>query len=488
MGVTRRLAGWAAAWALAGPSAASADGLDAERFVPAISAEGGFVQEHPSVPLHLGWSLGLFANVADDPVVERNRAGDVVRRPLDTAGSADLVGSVGLFGRLELGLHVPVRFLYEGDAVSSGGTTLSASGGLGDLRFVPKVVALRSGNLDRHFLLGFALPLSFPTGDETAFRGAGGVTVEPRLLFAAHLGRIGLGFDVGYKWRAEHPATLPYGDEIRLGPWATYSATDALTLRLEAYGGKQVGAEVDGADFPFEVLVGADYRVGDVAFYGGASLGVTDGVGDPDVRGVLGVRFRKGTPPQRGYRDSDGDGVVDHDDGCPDDAEDKDGFHDDDGCPEPDNDQDGILDGDDECPELSGDADRRGCPRRTFVTIEDGKMVIIGKVQFGSGSADIDPTSEPLLDQIGQALDANTQITKLRIEGHTDNVGDDALNQKLSQQRAEAVKTALVKRGVAAGRLDTNGIGEARPIAPNDTAGGRQKNRRVEFLIVGGSQ
>ena len=119
--------------------------------------------------------------------------------------------------------------------------------------------------------------------------------------------------------------------------------------------------------------------------------------------------------------------------------------------------------------------------------IDDGKIFIFGKVQFRTGSAEIDKNSDELLDQIAQGLDANTQVKHVRIEGHTDNVGDPGVNQKLSQARAESVKQALIKRHVDGGRLDTRGLGETQPVAPNTSAGGRQKNRRVEFVIVEGS-
>jgi outer membrane protein OmpA-like peptidoglycan-associated protein len=120
------------------------------------------------------------------------------------------------------------------------------------------------------------------------------------------------------------------------------------------------------------------------------------------------------------------------------------------------------------------------------VKIEDGKIFIFGKVQFRSGSAVIDRNSEPLLDQIAQGLNANSQVKHVRIEGYTDNVGDPRINQKLSEARANSVKEALERRHVDSDRLVTRGFGETRPIAPNDSAGGRQKNRRVEFLIMEG--
>jgi outer membrane protein OmpA-like peptidoglycan-associated protein len=476
----RSTAALAAGWICACAAVAAADGLDGERFVPAIGAEGGFVNEHPAVPFHLGWSLGLFVHGADDQIVEVDGNDAVIGKPLDTGVTADLVASLGLFGRLELGLHLPLHLVYEGDPYGG----LEASAGLGDLRFVPKIAIVRAGSLDRHFLLGIALPVSFPTGDGDALRGADGFTLGGQLLLAGHLGRVGLGASVGYRWRSEHPAGLPWGDGVGIGPWLSIGLTDSLSLRGEMYAEKLVGTDAGSADFPIEVLGGLELRLGGVALYGGASFGLTDGVGDPDFRIIGGVRYRRNAPDRQGFKDSDGDRVLDKDDGAPYEAEDEDGFRDDDGVPEPDNDGDGILDGDDECPELTGEPARRGCPAKTYVLIEDGKILIIGKIQFTTGSTDIDKNSDPLLDQIAQALDANPQVKKVRIEGHTDNVGGTALNQKLSEERAAAVKKALVKRGVDGDRLETRGYGETRPIAPNASPGGRQKNRRVEFVIV----
>lgn len=464
----------------ASTAAAVADGLDGERFTPATSAEGGFVNEHPAVPFHLGWGLGLFLNFAHDQIVEVDANDDVIGKPVQTGLTTDLVGSLGLFGRVELGLHLPLHLIYDGDPYGS----LAASAGLGDLRFVPKIAIARRGTLERHFLFGLALPISVPTGDDDSLRGASGITLGARLLFAGHLGKLGLGMDAGYRWRSQHPAGLPWGDGITFGPWLSYGLTDKLGLRAEAYAEKAVGADVGGADFPIEVLGGVEYRIGSVALYGGASFGLTDGIGDPDFRLIGGVRLRKAAPRRQGFEDSDGDGVLDKDDEAPFEPEDVDGYRDGDGAPEPDNDGDGVPDGDDECPELAGEADRRGCPAKTYVMIEDSQIVIIGKVQFKSGSAEIEEKSDPLLDQIAQALIANPQVKKVRIEGYTDNVGRPASNRKLSKERAGAVKIALVKRGVDKGRLDARGLGEARPIAPNRSAGGRQKNRRVEFVIV----
>lgn len=459
---------------------ARAQGLDAERFVPAVGTEPGFTFEHPMVPAHFGWGLGLFLNVADDPVVIR-QDDEVVSRVVDTAATVDLLGSVGFFGWAELGVGLPLHVMYSGDDGSAAGE------GVGDLRLVPKVLALRTGTADSHFLLGFGLPLTFPTGDDEELRGAGGFTMEPRVMAAWHLGALGLGANLGYRWRAEHPAGLPWGDEIAMSFAASYQVADPLILQAELFGGKQVNTDADGADFPLELLGGLIYRMTDsLDLHGGAGIGTTDGIGDPDFRVVVGVRFHRGVPERHGFLDQDGDEILDKDDECPEDVEDLDDFEDADGCPEPDNDEDGVPDETDECPDLpeeqGGDGD--GCPSKTYVKIVNGEMEIFGKVQFKTGSAEIEEKSDPLLDQIAAAMKANPQVKKVRIEGHTDDVGDDGINQKLSEQRAGSVKKALVSRDVDEDRLDTAGYGESKPAAPNGTPAGRAKNRRVEFIIT----
>ncbi len=465
---------------------ASGQGLDAERFAPAVGTEAGFSFEHPSVPFHLGWGLGLFFDVADDPVVER-AGDDVLSRPLDTAASIDLVGSLGLFGWSELGVHLPLQMIYDGDDYAAGGAMLSPETGVGDLRLVPKFLLVRSGSAERHFLLGFSLPVSLPTGDEAALRGAGGATVEPRLSLAIHGETLGLGLAAGYRWRDEHPVGLPYGDEIALSAMGSLAITDALSFQAELFGGKQIDADVEGADFPFEALAGLIYAVGDSwDLHGGAGLGMTDGIGDPDLRAVVGLRYRHRAPERHGFLDRDQDGLLDKDDDCPTDIEDLDGFEDEDGCPEADNDEDGIADDNDECPDLpeerGGDGD--GCPSRTYVKIIDGQLHVFGKIRFPTGSAEVEQRSSPLLDQLAVALRGNPQVTRVRIEGHTDDIGEAAFNQGLSEKRAESVKRALEQREIDAYRLEARGYGESRPAAPNKTPAGRAKNRGVEFIIV----
>ncbi|HET9572042.1 MAG TPA: OmpA family protein [Bacteroidales bacterium] len=107
----------------------------------------------------------------------------------------------------------------------------------------------------------------------------------------------------------------------------------------------------------------------------------------------------------------------------------------------------------------------------------------LDNVQFKSGSNVLIPSSYIMLDQVAGILKTNTQWTTLRIAGHTDNVGADANNLKLSQARAAAVKKYLVSKGVPTAKMVSIGFGETKPIATNDTPEGRQQNRRVEFEI-----
>jgi outer membrane protein OmpA-like peptidoglycan-associated protein len=213
--------------------------------------------------------------------------------------------------------------------------------------------------------------------------------------------------------------------------------------------------------------------------------------------------------------DKDGDGTNDDKDKCPEEPEDKDGFQDEDGCPDLDNDSDGMPDGQDKCPAESGPAENGGCPdtdkdgdgivdrldkcpEEVGIQDEKGcakqyKMVVVKKdrieikkqIKFGTASAKIvGKESFAILGDVAQVLRDMPTLKKLRIEGHTDSVGNDAKNLKLSQNRADSVMAQLIKLGIDPGRLEAVGFGETRPIASNATKAGRAENRRIEFNVV----
>lgn len=199
--------------------------------------------------------------------------------------------------------------------------------------------------------------------------------------------------------------------------------------------------------------------------------------------------------------DSDGDGVLDGQDRCPNtpagrkvDAT---------GC-ELDSDKDGVADAQDKCPntpagqkvnadgcELDSDGDGIAdsadkCPT-VFAKTADGcpaaapaKLVLEG-VNFDTDQATLKDDATATLNQAADSLKQWGDV-KVEVAGHTDNVGTDAYNQSLSQRRADAVRSYLIGKGVAADRLTAKGYGETQPVADNATEAGRYKNRRVELV------
>jgi outer membrane protein OmpA-like peptidoglycan-associated protein len=118
------------------------------------------------------------------------------------------------------------------------------------------------------------------------------------------------------------------------------------------------------------------------------------------------------------------------------------------------------------------------------VEVKKDRIEIKEKIQFAYNAAEILPASDGLLGEVAAALKEHAEIKKLTINGHTDSDGEVAYNQELSQRRATAVLNWLKGHGVAAARLHAKGFGESQPIADNATPEGKEKNRRVEFLIT----
>jgi outer membrane protein OmpA-like peptidoglycan-associated protein len=180
--------------------------------------------------------------------------------------------------------------------------------------------------------------------------------------------------------------------------------------------------------------------------------------------------------------DSDQDGVADYMDKCPNTR--KGAGVDESGCPL-DSDGDGIVDYMDNCPGTpkGTQVDYAGCPRVTATKsakVTDSGTWLYEDIQFDTGSAKIKSVSYPVLDEIAKLLTDNPSL-KVEIQGHTDSAGSRAMNMRLSKERANSVAAYLVNKGVTADQLTTAGYGPTRPVASNDSAAGRAKNRRVEL-------
>lgn len=182
--------------------------------------------------------------------------------------------------------------------------------------------------------------------------------------------------------------------------------------------------------------------------------------------------------------DNDQDGVADADDKCPMQPEDKDLFEDSDGCPDPDNDGDSVPDVDDRCPMVAGPVDNGGCPKQyEHIVVTSEKIELKQKVFFETNKAAIMSRSYGLLAEIANVLQIRPTL-RLRIEGHTDARGRPERNMRLSEARANEVRAHLVGLGIDGDRLEARGFGSEQPIETNKTGTGRERNRRVEFVIT----
>ncbi|TRX23456.1 OmpA family protein [Flavobacterium franklandianum] len=203
-----------------------------------------------------------------------------------------------------------------------------------------------------------------------------------------------------------------------------------------------------------------------------------DGIADKDdaCPEVAGLAAFQGCP------DTDGDGLADKDDKCPTVAGPKSNG----GCPVLDADKDGVPDLEDDCPTVAGPASNKGCPEVTPEAIESLKIQA-RSVFFNSGKSTFkvgDAATIASLDAMREIL-RNYPNAKFSIEGHTDSDGSNAFNQKLSEDRANSVRNALIEKGVKADNLTAVGFGESKPVASNKTKAGKAQNRRTEVKHVG---
>jgi outer membrane protein OmpA-like peptidoglycan-associated protein len=200
--------------------------------------------------------------------------------------------------------------------------------------------------------------------------------------------------------------------------------------------------------------------------------GIIDGI--DDCIETPGPKENNGCP----WPDTDEDGLLDKDDDCPTIP----GPKDNNGCPFTDTDEDGTLDKDDECPNTPGPIENKGCPILEQKIVEVLKTAF-DNLEFRTSKDIILSDSKPSLEELSEVLTERPEWT-LEISGHTDNVGNADKNMVLSKKRAESVMRFLISKGVSESQLVIKFFGETTPIADNNTAEGRQKNRRVEMKIT----
>jgi OOP family OmpA-OmpF porin len=450
---------------------------------------------------------------------------------------------VELLDRFAFQVELPVIVFQSGGSTSTAGGDAVAIKPVApmDMRLDFRAILFR--NDTRSFKLGAEAAVWVPTGNALSFGGdgsaSGGLSLSAeidlkKVFFVFNTGPqfrpVGgvNDFSVANEWRYAGGAFLPLRDgafrlgaqlfgSIGFGQKGTYTAPNTplewLAEMRMALGAKKRGWLSFGGGTRLTSGYAPDFRVVALAGYSfpvadteppspgkrfkterykehGAD---TDHDGIPDDIDLCPTDAEDGKPPNPddgcpALADRDGDGIPDVNDKCPDQPEDFDGIDDADGCPEDDADKDGIADAQDACPKEPGDADpdpkKNGCPKFIRRITGSSEIQILKTIEFATGKATILPKSYPILDEVVRLVKVNPDIAHLDIEGHTDNKGSDDLNERLSNDRAHAVMKYMVEHSIEEGRLSAAGYGPKRPIADNNTADGRQRNRRVEFHIV----
>jgi outer membrane protein OmpA-like peptidoglycan-associated protein len=567
----------AAVLMLVGESELAAQMPAAETFEPQAVAESSIWSVATSdVAGHLVPSVALVAHYADDPIeLKRRGDGSTVTRLVDEQYKLDVGLGVGLFERLEVGLVLPVVVYQTGEPTS----VLPAPNtvDLADARAQLRLKLLQ----EQGFGLGAQVTGYLPTSSDAPYQssdsfGALGALIADYRADGAYPWRVAA--NVGWLLQPAVVEPMFATDDrldVRLGAEVGV-VPDTLAVMLTGFGRWEALADVTRS-VSAGYLGGARIRWGDTGLTStlGAGGALAGGYGTPDVRVVASLGYAPSAGAATGVSasstgarcsdndsdglndgcaaaDSDGDGIPDVDDDCPDLPEDIDGFEDEDGCPDPDNDGDGVMDFDDACPNTPGTAETAGCPfddadgdgidasvdqcpdeaedfdgfedddgcpdpdndgdgipdvdddcpdvAESFngvddddgcpdegdsaVRLHDDRIEILERVHFDTNRASIKRRSHSVLEQVAAVLEANPDIRLMRVQGHTDARGAEQSNLELSQQRAVSVKEFLIERGVDARRLSARGYGESHPIADNETKEGRAQNRRVEFHII----
>ncbi len=555
--LTKSGRGWfalAMVLAMGGGSTAFAQSpqIDLNQFRPAELATDGIATSTPDGQGHLRFGVQIYMDYNDDAL--RVAGQSVVHRQL----TGHLLLSLGLGNRFVLFADLPYHFIIRD---LNGAAPNLKDQNLGDLYFGGRLNFF--GTREDVFQIGMQAALTVNTASLASSNQtfAGQVDTSPyiggwfELLLAFNAGDVvRIPLQVGYKLGTQGQLVAPgifVGNEFTFGGGLLFMlGDDHFMISAEAFGRTAANSTVDfwtKNATPVEIMGGFKW-LPDFGFTlgVGGSAGVTDGYGAPDWRvlGTVGYTMPAETeepdadgdgipdavdqcPNEAEDRDkfededgcpdldNDGDGVADTDDKCPNDAEDIDGFEDDDGCPDPDNDGDGILDADDKCPndtgppendgcpdpdrdgdgvpdridncpDEPGTAENQGCAAKQLVVIGDGQLEILEKVFFKTGSAKLQRRSWALLDNVAAVLIAHPEIKKIRVEGHTDSTGRLKYNMILSKKRANTVVRYLVGRGqVSRSRLVARGFGPKKPlVADAKTKEEHAMNRRVEFHIV----
>jgi OOP family OmpA-OmpF porin len=371
--------GWAVVLVLAFAcqSSARAKAQDVQRFYPALSDAGFLGLDGTRTPGMLRGSISAFGDLAIDPV--RLRGVGATLTPVETRLMLHVAAELGLWGRAAVALRLPLIAYQDGGTLDHSQVFALTDPQLwARYRLLGPSMADKNAPLDgpglsieggvslpfgKQASVARTLPAGAPPVAGRAFASDGRPHSDVQLVFDFNLLGAGFGASVGYR---HHFWDLDSVPASATGVRDEFTFAAALKLPVPALPILSGVLELRGAsgfaaarDTALELDLGARCRVGSLLIVLGGGLGLSDGVGVPDGRVMLGLYF---VPPKS---DRDDDGVDDADDQCPFLAEDRDGFQDEDGCPDPDNDNDLVPDLDDKCPsdaaEEGKDENEDGC-------------------------------------------------------------------------------------------------------------------------------
>lgn len=421
--------------AIAGVAEAKVKNADVINFNPATDG-GKYMTVHQSKTLsQWGFNVGMYTNYAYEPLEYADPAGRRRRGIVDDLLTADFQAAIGWTDWFTMGINFPLiiwETFYNPNVLAATTQKQSFWAKPGDLRVEMKFRLL---DIDKYHIGLAVVPFFYlPTGKSSTFLGNGMWSPGGKVVVDGNIkDRVFLSLNAGYRNYQEtrydvNNADAVIDDTMELGLGVNVRITDSWAMLGEVYSETML-SNIYGSELqsPTEFLVGGRWTPQKTAKGLGVTLaggrGITRGIGSPDIRIVAGVNYRRDYVPP----------------------------------PPP--------------------------PVAVEVKAEE-KIVITQKIHFEFDRATIRPISYPILNDVADLLTRNPQIHHIRIEGHTDWIGSDAYNMRLSQNRADSVRTYLINKGIEPGRLVAVGYGETRPIADNNTVLGRAKNRRVEFTVL----
>lgn len=465
------------------------EGFGLNRFEPAERGSQLFVVDTLDLRGHGRPAIGATFDYGYKPLVLYEIDGTteraaIVRHQL----FAHLGGSVVLWDRLRLGLNIPVALYQDGDPTQT--FKPADKPAFGDIRLAADVRVAGTKTDPITFAVGIRGWL--PTGQRSQFTGDGGPRIGPHAMIAGDLGIVTYGAKLGAVVRTPEQTAFAgsnVGSELVMNGGVGLKTTDnRFVIGPELY----ATSAFSGSSFfktrgtPVEWILGAHYdatpglRIG-----GGAGGGLTQGYGAPVVRVLFSLEWappfeepKPPPPPPPPPEPPPPPPPVEPPPPPPPEPPPP-------PPPPPDTDGDGILDTEDACPQSPGprnpDPKKNGCP---LVVVTEKEIKITEQVKFKFNSAEILKESDEILGAVKTVLEAHPEIVKLRVEGHTDNVGSADYNKQLSGRRAASVTKWLTDHGIKKERLASQGFGKDEPIDTNETEAGRANNRRVAFTIL----